>query len=691
MANELKVFTSVKNTTNYELTLTLRQLNTVSVEIQDAAKSYLYMDVNITSGPSGTVPVIIKECKVYDVTNSSELIYERAKTHTDFQVFQLTQSYYNNYIIYESGANIPIQHDIDGSAHQLFIRIILSVNGEEAQWYIDFSPESKGVDCVIYLQPSCYLGETVHIDAHKGNPDHRLRLVYDFGNVTGTIGTYTDYDLVKGPGDYFKGISWTPGVGDFYPYFGENETARIGTITCYAEENQGTAESPVWSPVFQTSEEFTLYADNTRYYPVIDSVNVVDSTTSGSYDVTNGDYIIKYQSDALFTVTCHAQTEGYIAKVDILCEGKTYSATMAEGDTSVQITVDNIPNDTVSIAVTDNYGLKATYLYKIPSSIFLNYFYPTCHVEAERLSAAGTLKFTVGGKYYNGNIGYSSKNSMQSYGYMISEIQTPGTYTWTTISRANVTVSDGSFTTEVTVTGLDYTKTYYIHVKVADRFDTIYAPVVSTIGSPIFDWGKDDFNFNVPVTASEGLNVPHGKGVNGTAEDGNIVEMLSQDSLNNTNLGLGSYRTETGATKIYGNEIDLISNHGLTINGRGYGEQKVLWEGSVFMHEGHTITLPEAISDQPSGIILVFSLFRNGAAEDVSINSFFVSKKEVELLPGAPHFFLLGINSGFSSLGGKYIYIDDYQLIGQELNNDSGSSVIDFTNGNYVLRYVIGV
>lgn len=526
MANELKVFTSVKTTKNYELTLTLRQLNEVSVQTENAANSYLYMDVNITKGPSGTVPVIINECKVYDLTDSDELIYERVSSYKDFQVVQLTRPYYNNYIIYESGENIPIQHNIDGSAHQLFIRIILSVNGESAQWYINFGPESKGVDCVIYLQPSCYLGETVSIEAHKRNPDYRLSLVYDFGNINGEIGTYTDYDLMNGPGDYMKGFSWTPTIGDFYPYFGENETSKTGTITCYAEENQGSAESPIWITVFQTSEKFTLYADSTRYSPVIDSVNVVDSTTSGYY-------IVKYQSDALFTVTCHARTEGYITKVDILCEGKTYSATMTEGDTSAQITVKNIPNDTVSIAVTDNYGLKATYLYKIPDSIFLNYFYPICRVETKRLSADGSLTFTISGKYYDGMTGYGS-NKMQSYKYMISEIQNPPIYTWTTINRANVTVNDGSFTTEVTVTGLDYTKTYYIHVMVTDKFNTIYAPVVSTIGSPIFDWSKNDFKFNVPVAI-------HPNGVEDTAHeirittDGNI-ELAGDIIINGKSL-----------------------------------------------------------------------------------------------------------------------------------------------------------
>ena len=49
------------------------------------------------------------------------------------------------------------------------------------------------------------------------------------------------------------------------------------------------------------------------------------------------------------------------------------------------------------------------------------------------------------------------------------------------------------------MTGLDYTKTYNIKVRAIDKITTAYPPEQSMMAKPIFDWGKNDFNFNVPV------------------------------------------------------------------------------------------------------------------------------------------------------------------------------------------------
>ena len=110
------------------------------------------------------------------------------------------------------------------------------------------------------------------------------------------------------------------------------------------------------------------------------------------------------------------------------------------------------------------------------------------------------------------------------------------------------------------------------------------------------------------------------------------------------------------------------------------------------MNASQSITLPSPISAQPNGIILVFSLYRDGVPADASICSFFVSKKEVELMPGAGHTFFLLINSGFSVMGAKYLTITDTQIAGNATNaTDGTNNNMTYTNTSFVLRYVIGV
>lgn len=122
-------------------------------------------------------------------------------------------------------------------------------------------------------------------------------------------------------------------------------------------------------------------------------------------------------------------------------------------------------------------------------------------------------------------------------------------------------------------------------------------------------------------------------------------------------------------------------------------KENVLWEGAYFMTAGHSIDLSATpISEQPNGIVLVFSYYTNNAAQDYNFSYHFIPKTQVTLHPGGGHnFFLHDVT--FSVVGSKYIYIADKKITGNA-NNDAtgtGSSAIKYTNNRWVLRYVIGV
>lgn len=131
-----------------------------------------------------------------------------------------------------------------------------------------------------------------------------------------------------------------------------------------------------------------------------------------------------------------------------------------------------------------------------------------------------------------------------------------------------------------------------------------------------------------------------------------------------------------------------------TASKKAYHEQKTLWSGNLHMNGEQTITLSEPISEQASGITLIFSYYDNdaGTAKDHSINTFFLSKTQIELFPSCGHTFLMSINAGFSAVAAKYLLFTDTTITGHAGNTSSGTnSGIAFNNANYVLRYVIGV
>ena len=192
------------------------------------------------------------------------------------------------------------------------------------------------------------------------------------------------------------------------------------------------------------------------------------------------------------------------------------------------------------------------------------------------------------------------------------------------------TISGNTYSVEVPLTGLDYQKKYTFKAWAEDKLETADTKEITTHALPVFDWSAEDFQFNVPVTFNEGF----------------------------------------------------------------VNEPKILWNGASHMNASQTQTLAEPISEQPNGVVLVFSGYdtSTSAAKDSSFNTFFVSKKQVELFPDCGHTFILGINAGFSGMAAKYIFFTDTTVYGHSGNTTSGTnSGITFNNSNYVLRYVIGV
>lgn len=118
----------------------------------------------------------------------------------------------------------------------------------------------------------------------------------------------------------------------------------------------------------------------------------------------------------------------------------------------------------------------------------------------------------------------------------------------------------------------------------------------------------------------------------------------------------------------------------------------VLWSGGYYMTSGHTITLSEKVSAQPSGISLVFSEYVDGEVKNTTFVSFFISKKVVSSHGGCGHCFQM-CTSNLAYFATKYLYISDAKIVGHDNNGLSGTGTtgITYNNKRFVLRYVIGV
>jgi hypothetical protein len=151
-------------------------------------------------------------------------------------------------------------------------------------------------------------------------------------------------------------------------------------------------------------------------------------------------------------------------------------------------------------------------------------------------------------------------------------------------------------------------------------------------------------------------------------------------SIGGTGMGIGKIAEEEGLLDI---GIPVRFREGVTNN--------LLWSGEYFMTSGHTIELSQPISKQNSGIVLVFSAYEDGQPKNHHFESSFIPKYLVNAMEGGGHNCKL-CTSDFSYIGTKYLYISDTSIKGHDNNNKTGTANgVTYTNGHWVLRYVIGV
>lgn len=129
----------------------------------------------------------------------------------------------------------------------------------------------------------------------------------------------------------------------------------------------------------------------------------------------------------------------------------------------------------------------------------------------------------------------------------------------------------------------------------------------------------------------------------------------------------------------------------LTVGERQYGVNKVLWNGGAYMNASQTATLSEAVSAQPNGIVLVWSWYDGGAKNWDWVHRF-IPKHHPNISSGGG-VDIFAIDAAGSAGMAKYVYVYDTKIVGNDYNNSGAKTICGLTvnNGNWVLRYVIGV
>lgn len=371
-------------------------------------------------------------------------------------------------------ATVRVYHDVDGSK-----TINISASGGAPATTLKTTTISQNVTLDQIPVPSAVsatdtnIGSQTTISIVPASSKFTHTLTYKFGTLTGTIATKTASTKVY----------WTVPT-TFYAKIPNSPSGEcVITCTTYNGSNQIGTSTAV----------FVAHADKSICSPSVSVISVVADRESIELTGSNKK-IVGGISTLNVATTATAKNSASIKTISVYCGGVKQSGAdvMYSGANSAE----------VYVIVTDSRGY--TTRVDDDSLTLINYITPTVIQEIIRDEPTGdTVTVSVRGKWFNGSFGEVTNTLRIRVKYKVDGAADYGVY-----SDATVTKSGNSYNATLKLSGLAYTNAYRFQIRLDDEVYTdtkgyrdakYVANILLSKGIPVFDWGENDFNFNVPV------------------------------------------------------------------------------------------------------------------------------------------------------------------------------------------------
>ena len=541
---------------------------------------------------------------------------------------------------------------------------------------------------------SATMGNTITISMPRKSNSFTHNLAYKIGNKSGVIvtGVGTSYTWTI-PLDLANGIP--------------NATSGTVTITCktyYTGSLVGT-------------KTVTFTANVPSNIVPSCSVSISDSNSNIS---TKFNAYIQTRSKLKVVITTSGSYSSTIKSCKTTIEGVTYtgaSFTSNALSTSGTVEITTVVTDTRgrTKTVTNNINVLA---YNVPtiSKFICDRADSTGLIIDEGTYLASTINFTI-----------TSLNSLNDKSYSL-QYKLKNSEEWITIANGSVYSFNDSILSSSAIA--DTNSSYDVRLVLKDYFTTTYAYFDVSTSFKLFHFNKSGralaFGKNSEVEEGVEFGVKaffnNGETPNGTIDIpintdldtvldvgfycipyGAIAESVSNKPYTGTSTSfLLVLKTGSSSQKVqvcfkcdkdYG---EIYERHYFSSTWGNWlcitkGKGKVLWSGVDYMEGGKTITLNESVSEQATGIQLIFSTYNSGIADDTNFNSFFVPKYLVANHNGAGSLFQMNTVT-MGNFSTKKLYISNNSIAGDSNNKASGTANgVTYNNSIFVLRYVIGV
>lgn len=244
--------------------------------------------------------------------------------------------------------------------------------------------------------------------------------------------------------------------------------------------------------------------------PTISNATVKDAGTVTTALTGDVNKIIKGYNYISASMTPAALKGATITSQSIKCGDKTVSGTSA--------TFTNVETGTFTFTVKDSRGNTKT---QTVTKTLINYVKLTCNMENSNITVDGKMALKLNGNYFNGSFGATNNSLTLQYRYKTND----GAYgSWINVSP---TLSGNTYSATVNLTGLDYQSIYTFQARAIDKISTggVNTAEKRIKSLPVFDWGENDFKFNVDVRDKYGNKLTNEM----TAENQAVVSSIGRE------------------------------------------------------------------------------------------------------------------------------------------------------------------
>lgn len=257
------------------------------------------------------------------------------------------------------------------------------------------------------------------------------------------------------------------------------------TICCMSGETELS-----YSYLYKT---MTLRNHTPTLAPAIYATDDITKELTGD---NTGRTLIKYYSDVVASTGVSARKCASIVSHSVTVGNKPLNLN------SGLFYGNDVESGTFIFSGTDSRGYTTTDTINLP---IVEYVKLTCTAKTDFVFVTSEeidLTINIEGKYFNNTFGDVHNDIALAYRYRLSGETWPEDGGWLhPITETNTPTFDGNrYSMPVTISGLNYKETIIVQCAVSDKLAYVESIEYPVKALPVFDWGDNDFNFNVPVT-----------------------------------------------------------------------------------------------------------------------------------------------------------------------------------------------